>query len=248
MDLDPKPETNAADAPPVDPNQPGMAMKNDPIANIILSASSNASNGGASTSTAQPNHQPAPHPSFEELDEEPLNLSELGDTDPLGPSHQGLHGMGDLAATLPFASQASSDSKHHAAPRDLQLPNVPTAPDSPLPTGSTSAASAGPSGPPLTQSAWESYVSQFDSYLADWNMFNQRMVNHFQGRQNNFQDLPDKWTTVASGQGLAMYMAGIEEDRAVRALWDAAWEKHRLVMGRFAKVRARAEEADLLES
>jgi curved DNA-binding protein CbpA len=214
MDLDPKPE-----APPVDSRQPSMAMRDDPIANIIRSAV---------PPTAKKDE-------FDEFDDDPLAFEALKHTDPLAPSNQGLQSMGDLATTLPFESQASVDPATKHVPRPRELPGLPTAPDP-------------PQNPTLTQSGWEQYVSHFDGYLLQWNMFNQRMVNHFQARHNGLQELPKKWTTVASNEGISRYMAGVDEDFRVREHWDKGWGKHRENMVVFAKVRNKAAKADLLET
>ena len=82
------------------------------------------------------------------------------------------------------------------------------------------------------------------SYMFEWNLFNQKMLDHFVGRQASVEDVlkPNWMSAVGEGTerwGYKKYMQDVQEDFRVREHWDVSWEKHRECMKGLGGVRER---------
>lgn len=177
-----------------------------------------------------------PRPKSSHAQDPHLNLEGLKNVAPLAPSEEGLRNLGDLNTTLPFESRPSNQPVHEIAssssvlpPQPLILPNPPKAPLVPE---------------KLTQTAWERYQAHMGSYMFEWNLFNQKMLDHFVGRQASVEDVlkPNWMSAVGDGTerwGYKKYMQDVEEDFRVREHWDVSWEKHRECMKGLGGVRER---------
>lgn len=158
-----------------------------------------------------------------------LNLSDLKNSSPIAPSQSGIRDLNDLRTTLPFHSTASPIPNQSSAPRALDLPNPPKAPP-----------------PPeiVNPSTWEPYIAYIRAYMAEWSLFNTKMLAHFNTRQEEVENqLGNDWMSSIGEEGYAKYMRGLEEDFRVRAHWDVSWERHRVCMRGLGKTREKAVQA-----
>ena len=206
--------------PPV-PTQ--LGPNHDPIANIIRSAVP----GSRSASKASSKKS-----SLSDLDSD-LNLDSLKDAGPFGTNNTGLEDLRDLHTTLPFDSASSATGPGGAtAPRRLALPNPPKAPHAPNKNR-------------LTKRNFDYYMVLVKTYLAEWYIYNKRMLAHFNARQTkNEVELPHNWLESRGEEGYLKYMAGVEEDILVREHWDLSCEKHKAAMetlGELRRVAARGK-------
>lgn len=173
-----------------------------------------------------------PRPKSSHVPDPHLNLEGLKNVAPLAPSAEGLRNLEDLNTTLPFESRPSNQPAHEISsppPQPLILPNPPKAPLVPE---------------KLTQTAWERYQAHMGSYMFEWNLFNQKMLDHFVGRQASVEDVlkPNWMGAVGDGTerwGYKKYMQDLDEDSRVREHWDVSWEKHRECMKGLGGVRER---------
>ena len=156
-----------------------------------------------------------------------LNLGNLKKVAPFVSGEDGLKDLGDLSSTLPFESRPAA-STSSLAPRRLELPNPPKAPEVPE---------------KLTQNAWERYVALMSAYMFEWNGYNRKMLGHFNDRQRDVEEglLPKWMSAIGEGGGdkggYGKLMQGVEEDFRVRAHWDVSWEKHRECLRGLGQVR-----------
>jgi len=158
-----------------------------------------------------------------------LNLSDLKKTAPFAPSDSGLKDLNELKATLPFPSTASAVPLQPSAPQQLSLPHPPKAPAIPE---------------TVTQSSWDLYLTYIRAYMAEWNMFNHKMLSHFSTRQTEVENkLGSEWLGSVGNEGYSRYMKGVEEDFRVREHWDVSWEKHRECMKGLGKMKEKAVKA-----
>jgi hypothetical protein len=197
MDIDPK------NTPPVRPHASG-----DPIANIIRDA------------------RPRPEGADFVSANDALNLDDLKETVPVGPSKSGLGGMDDLTSTLPFESRPSSTIPNQKIEaQQLELPRIPKAPTSPDPDT-------------LTSAEWELYKAHFAAYLHEWNKYNERMNAHFQARTRHEKELPADLFLPSANKVFRDYQAGVEQDFRVRAHWEVSCEWHKSAVQKLAVLRA----------
>lgn len=158
-----------------------------------------------------------------------LNLGDLKKTAPFVASNSGLKDLNELKTTLPFPSAASAIPLQSSAPQQLSLPHPPKAPAIPA---------------TVTQSSWDLYLTYIRAYMAEWNLFNHKMLNHFGTRQTEVETkLGKEWIGSVGDEGYARYMKGVEEDFRVREHWDVSWEKHRECMKGLGRVREKAVKA-----
>ena len=145
-----------------------------------------------------------------------FNMSDIKSSTPLATSNSnGLHDIGDLGANLPFPSKpASTLPTVDIHPHNLALPPPPKPPKAPT----TKA---------LTRKDYDYYMIWVRKYMAEWNMFNQQMLGHFNARQHKIEnDLPKNWLDGMGQDGLLRYMAWMDEDIRVRAHWEVSYERH----------------------
>jgi curved DNA-binding protein CbpA len=170
-----------------------------------------------------------------------INLGDLKNVTPFSSSAEGLEGMGDLSGTLPFESVPSSHPIKTFQPQHLELPAVPKAPGT-LPASIR-----------IREDQWRAYVAAMSFYMGTWYQFNDKMLTHFNTRHasarkfgtgyadQNATKLLQAMGEGSSEEGLASYIAGLEEDVRVRRHWDVACEKHREAVEAFASVKARVK-------
>ena len=152
-----------------------------------------------------------------------LDLNGFKDTAPFAPSKSGLKDLNDLSTTLPFESRSSIHVARPLAPQRLALPNPPKAPVLP---------------DIVTQATWNDYAAYMRAYMAEWNIFNKKMLLHFDTRQVHTETkLGENWISAIGEDGYARYVQGIEEDIRVREHWDVSWEKHRTCMKDLGTIR-----------
>ena len=158
-----------------------------------------------------------------------LNLSGFKKEVPFAPSQSGLKDLEDLKSTLPFPSAPSAIPGQSSAPQQLALPAPPRPPNA---------------LDKVTQSTFDQYMAYMHAYMAEWSMYNTKMLTHFNTRQNEVEnELGNDWMSSIGMQGYAKYMRGVEEDFRVRKHWDVSWEKHRECMKALGKVREKAVKA-----
>ncbi|GAB7356473.1 hypothetical protein MBLNU459_g7236t2 [Dothideomycetes sp. NU459] len=145
-----------------------------------------------------------------------------------GSSASGLEGLNDMSSTLPFPSQASSTNPLNTfTPRNLPLPNLPRAPDTPT---------------RLSKISWQVYCQAMSVYLAKFQTFNATILSHFSTRHSNSDALITSGVRALEAvgqstlsQGFPAYVQGVKEDERVREHWNLGCEKHREAVERFEK-------------
>ncbi len=183
-----------------------------------------------------------------------VNLNDLSNVAPLKASGTGLGDLKDLNTTLPFKSKASPARPSQtvvkgAAVSALKALNLPKPPRNVI--------------PPLenaTQEAWARYISEMSSYMHDWNIFNKKMLDHFQARQAQLDlTVTSNWMSASgdgpSGEevsrrieddpssssqqkaGYAAYRQWMDEDMTVREWWNVACERHQQAILDLGRVR-----------
>ncbi|KAL9599410.1 MAG: hypothetical protein Q9219_003847 [cf. Caloplaca sp. 3 TL-2023] len=172
-------------------------------------------------------HRTGPPPLHQSQEKDELDLGNLKNVAPLAPNQQGIEDLNDLSTTLPFESRASARPAAPPSPQLLELPKPPKAPPAPEKP---------------TQPSWQRYAAAMRIYIAEWNVYNTKMLNHFNERQASAEmTLKPEWmSAVGEGTeqwGYKKYMQGVEEDFRVREHWDVSWERHRECMRMLGSVR-----------
>ncbi|OXV11379.1 hypothetical protein Egran_00864 [Elaphomyces granulatus] len=106
----------------------------------------------------------------------------------------GIVDLGDIHANLPFESRSSNQNgiRHSARPREHQPPNPPKRPRQP-----PLAPVPGSHQLVLPRKAWDRYVSEFNTYMREWNDFNKRIIQHFNARQEAVETgLSPRWISA----------------------------------------------------
>ncbi|KAJ5523875.1 Heat shock protein DnaJ N-terminal [Penicillium frequentans] len=123
-----------------------------------------------------------------------FDLENLRNTAPFTSTNSGgIENLDDVHATLPFESRAKQQTttKRDIRPRELKLPNPPKRPWAPQ----TVALSPGITVLPLEK--WQYYVSQMGTYMHDWNVFNRKILSHFNARQEAVETgLSSNWISA----------------------------------------------------
>lgn len=140
-----------------------------------------------------------------------FDLENLRKTAPFTSTNSsGIENLEDVHATLPFESRAKqpTTTKRDIRPRDLKLPNPPKRPWAPQPLpiypGSSQLA--------LPRDKWKYYVSAMGTYMHEWNLFNRRMLLHFNSRQEAIETgLAPGWIS-AVGDTNKLRVNGADED------------------------------------
>jgi len=153
------------------------------------------------------------------------NFEDLKNVEPLHHPATGLHSFGDLTSTLPFQSRAASTLTipRNLSSGELDLPNPPRAPVVPPVVNAVRP----------SMSSWESYLIDFKAYMADWDIFNTRMIMHFVARKNQIDAMRPGWLEAFGDSDLDKYKEGLIEDMKVRQHWDVACDKHQDAIGKF---------------
>ena len=165
-----------------------------------------------------------------------VKLDDFVNVAPFAPSSTGLKDLDDLATMLPFESRAASGMGRKesisASSRRLNLPKPPK----PI---------AAPAQNRLNETTWKTYVADMNAYFYDWNVFNKKMVKHFESRQEQVgMSMANHWIEMQgdgnSGKqaGYATFMQWLEEDAQCREWWNVANEKNRECFEDLGKARA----------
>jgi hypothetical protein len=107
----------------------------------------------------------------------------------------GIGDLGDIHANLPFESRSSNQNgiRHSARPREHPLPNPPKRPRQPP----LAPVHPGSHQKVLPRKAWDRYVSEFNTYMHEWNDFNKRIIQHFNARQEAVETgLSPRWISA----------------------------------------------------
>ena len=203
----------------IPPSVSEMRSTHDPLGNTIRSQAPNK------TPTASAAASPTRGATADGTN---LNLDDLTKSAPFTPSNaNGLGDLGDIKSNLPFKSQAAATLPiADIHPHNLALPNPPRPPKPPNVAA-------------LTQGAYDYYMVFVRTYMAEWNMYNKKMLAHYHARQNMIENnLPKHWLDAVGQEGHLRYMAWMEEDKRVRAHWDVSYEKHIEAMKTLGTVRS----------
>jgi len=162
------------------------------------------------------------------------NFEDLKNVEPLHHPATGLQSFNDLTSTLPFPSRAASTLTipRNLSSGELDLPNPPRAPVVPPVINATRP----------SMSSWESYLVDFKAYMAEWDIFNTRMIMHFVARKNQIDAMKSGWLEAFGDNDLAKYQEGMIEDFKVRQHWDVACEKHQAAIEKFQLFKERLRE------
>ncbi|KAK4240379.1 hypothetical protein C8A03DRAFT_31515 [Achaetomium macrosporum] len=159
-------------------------------------------------------------------------LHDIRKVEPFAQKATGLNSFADLGANLPFPSRPSAKIPvAHEKPKQLDIPSPPTAPRPP-------ASLCIPSSKPDTP-AWQTYVREFEAYMAQWFKFNRLMTDHFAARQKVHENGGLAWLNARGDAGVQEYLRTLEEDKTVRQRWMAACEQHELHFREFMECRER---------
>lgn len=143
-----------------------------------------------------------------------FDLDNLRNTAPFANATSGgIENLEDFHTTLPFESQAKQQktTKNDIRPRVLQLPNPPRRPRVPEPIFPTPTSKY----PVLPRDKWNWYVSAMGAYMHEWNMFNSRMLTHFNARHEaNQTGLAPGWIS-AVGDSTRLKMNGVDDDDGI---------------------------------
>ena len=144
----------------------------------------------------QPPSQPQPQNGVpkEEARAPLFNLDNLRNTAPFtNTTSGGIENLADVHDTLPFESRAKQQTttQRDIRPRELNLPNPPKRPWAPK------LVSMGPTTQVLPIDKWRHYTSAMSAYIHEWNLFNRRMLLHFNTRQEAIETgLSPNWMSA----------------------------------------------------
>lgn len=163
----------------------------------------------------------------------PNLFADFQKVEPFAPSKPGLGSMNDMASNLPFPSRPAAKppiekpEKEKPKMQARMFPNPPVAPHPPTVLG---VSSLKPS-----KQTWATYVHNFQEYLVNWTVFNNKILDHFQARRRQVEEQQFAWVAKGDTYGLQQYLNGLEEDKEVRQRWMAASDAHQLRVREFAK-------------
>lgn len=161
----------------------------------------------------------------EDSDEFRGNFEEWKSVPPFAQPKAGLKSVADLNDNLPFESRASAEplSKLPKA-QPLVFPSPPVAPRLP-PTVAVDAIKP-------TVASWNQYLDEFKIYLAEWESFNSKVVDHFSARNSRTASLraAKGYDFLGSRRDdeIQEYYNWIEQDNDVRRRWNAACDGHEM--------------------
>jgi hypothetical protein len=146
------------------------------------------------------------------------NFADLKNVEPLYQPATGLNSFADLGSKLPFESKAAPSIPISRNVGNLSLPPPPKGPSPPT---------IEHNAPRPSPTSWASYMASFKAYMAEWDKFNTKMLNHFGARKAETDALPRGWMNAFGGSEITKYFEGLKEDEKVREWWDVACQKHR---------------------
>jgi hypothetical protein len=176
-----------------------------------------------------------------------FNLNAFASVEPFAPRQgQGLKDLSDLSSTLPFPSQASTETvqksqsiekpKRHG--QDLLLPVKPRPPTRPV---------------NMTPETWRRYLADFVVYMHHYATYTAQIVAHFAEERNSLEKslreggawlCADLMNGTAGGRnGLPAYKKTLERDRIVRRAWEDTIKEHEVALRAFEAVRDEVWEA-----
>jgi hypothetical protein len=187
-----------------------------------------------------------------------VDLDSLSNVAPFRPSNAGLGDLQDLNTTLPFESQASrtrptQPTINGTGFSSLKALNLPKPPKEVIPPLEN-----------VTQESWTRYTNETSGYMREWEIFNRKMLDHFQARQAQLEiSLKPNWmSALGDGPGVeeinqkvqedpdagrnlkvgyAAYRQWLEGDMKVREWWNLACERHLQAVIELGKVREKAK-------
>lgn len=138
--------------------------------------------GKANTSKAQSASSGLGQPDSSNSESKLFNLKDLGEAAPFkSTSNGGIEDLQDIHASLPFESRTKTarTTMDDIRPRELKLPNPPKRPQPPqlVPIG------LGSDRLGLPRAAWDRHLAEMEAYMRQWSAFNNRMIRHFDARQ-----------------------------------------------------------------
>lgn len=157
-------------------------------------------------------------------------LEDLKNIEPLHNPATGLNSFSDLTSDLPFPSKPALNVpiSRNFSSGQLELPHPPKAPLMPaIPTTAKRP----------SQSSFQSYVLAFKAYMAEWDVFNTRILIHFVARKNQVDAMPPGWLEAFGESNYERYMEGLREDEKIRGWWDVACGKHQTAIADFKWLR-----------
>ncbi|KAK7956177.1 DnaJ domain-containing protein [Apiospora aurea] len=157
------------------------------------------------------------------------------------PAPTGLKSFADLKSTLPFDSKPSETiplERDQPVGVSLDFPTPPVAPRLP-PT------MAVPSIRPNV-ATFRKYAQDFGNYMDKWEVFNQKVLDHFVARQEQYklrrQQLGLAWLDSAQGGDIArIYQNEVEQDHEVRKKWSQWCDEHQSRMREYVAFRDRVK-------
>ena len=159
-----------------------------------------------------------------------LDLDGFRHVAPFAPSKEGLEGVNDLKDALPFGSRPSSTKPNFEnCLKPLDLPKVPRTPSPPN---------------PISQTTWERYITDMNTYMFNWNSFNIDILLVFQRRQEEHRKIGPSWVGQVGGDCDA-YLQALKEDERARKYWEVACDHHRECMENLKIVREKALKAHM---
>lgn len=95
-----------------------------------------------------------------------------------------------------------------------------------------------------SMSHFRKYALEFGTYMDKWEIFNQKVLDHFVARQlqhtSRRQQLGPSWLdTTAGGDMARTYQAEAEQDHEVRKQWNRACDEHQNRIREFVTFRDR---------
>lgn len=190
----------------------------------------------------RPNPFAIPTGGSEDSEEFRTNFADFKKVEPFtDPAPAGLNTFADLKSTLPFESQASAQPplEHgQPPPAPLEFPTPPVAPRLP-PTMAVAAVR-----PSMSQ--FRKYAHDFGNYMDKWEIFNQKVLDHFVARQvqhtSRRQELGPSWLDTTVGGDMARtYQAEAALDHEVRKQWSRACDEHQNRIREFVTFRDRVK-------
>lgn len=172
----------------------------------------------------------------EDSEEFRTSFRDIRNVEPFAERATGLESFGDLKSNLPFPSVASNripPRKPVSRTKNIQEA-LPESPKPPNPPPTLAVAGLKPSA-----LAWKHYVEAFYAYLAEFQSYNTKFIDHFSARRVQVQQKLGNpaWLESRDGAGLDEYMTWAEEDREVRKKWMDACNDHEMNLRLFAAHR-----------
>ncbi|KKF94047.1 DnAJ-like protein [Ceratocystis platani] len=245
MDIDSPPScgqaTRTPKVPPLPPKIPQAShARNVPVEPAKKEWRSGDLGGGPAIPQDFPQRRPVDG-GFRGSEDSPEFYDSLNDLRNVEPfiSQPGLHSMGDLKMNLPFESKPEptplkAPTYGNAKVQSLDFPQVPIAPVLPM---------ASYTGAPLGANELQGYKIKFQQYLRDWEIFNRRIVSHFERRQAELEAVRASLgaADLLGDAKLRDQLEWARQDREVRSRWSMAWEEHEIQVQQYLEVKSRAK-------